>query len=103
MHLIRNAVTARARHIFELLALLSVLCATVSAAEWDNFADTWSATDGLGRALPDFETVGGPRADRTVAMFYFLWLGPHSQQGGPWDVTQILREDPDAMSEPASP
>jgi len=63
----------------------------------------WPATDGLGRSLPLAAETGPPRADRTVAMFYFLWLGPHAQAGGPWDVTKILAEDPAAMQKPESP
>ena len=39
----------------------------------DTMSDTWVATDGLGRTLPTFSEVGGPRTNRTVALFYFLW------------------------------
>ncbi len=46
--------------------------------------------------------VGLPRADRTVGIFYFLWHGAHIQ-GGPYDVTRILAQDPDAMRKPGSP
>ena len=69
---------------------------------WDNYADTWVATDGLGRTVPTFPSVPAPRADRTVGIFYFLWLGEHIQ-GGPFDVTRILAADPDAMGKPDSP
>jgi hypothetical protein len=70
--------------------------------EREVFSDTWVATDGLGRRLPGHEEVGPPRADRTVGMFYFLWLGAHIQ-GGPYDVTRILKEEPGAMQNPDSP
>ncbi len=73
-----------------------------SGAAWDNFSDTWAATDGLGRALPGAREVGAPRADRTVGIFYFLWLGEHIQ-GGPYDVSRILARDPEAMKKPGSP
>lgn len=63
----------------------------------------WPATDGLGRSLPLAAETGLPRADRTVALFYFLWLGPHEQAGGPSDVTKILAQDPLAMQKPDSP
>ncbi len=46
--------------------------------------------------------VAGPRKDRTVGMFYFLWHGAHIQ-GGPYDIAQILAKDPEAMSKPDSP
>ncbi len=71
-------------------------------ADWDNFSDTWVATDALERKLPGFAEVGPPRADRTVGMFYFLWHGAHVQ-GGPYDVTRILGQDPSAMGRPDSP
>ncbi|MHB8520128.1 MAG: hypothetical protein ACYDH9_05170 [Limisphaerales bacterium] len=59
--------------------------------------------DALGRSLPVFGETGPPRPDRTVGIFYFLWLGPHADKGGPWDVTRILAQDPDAMRKPDSP
>jgi hypothetical protein len=64
--------------------------------------DTWSATDALGRTLPDAAQVGPPRPDRWVGVFYFLWHGPHVN-GGPYDVSKILQRDPDAMRKPTSP
>src|SRR5579871_5291907 len=69
---------------------------------WDTESDTWTATDALGRPLPTYEQVGPPRKDRTVALFYFLWLGAHVN-GGPYDVSRILAQDPDAMQKPDSP
>lgn len=68
----------------------------------DTFADTWSATDELGRTVPTSPQVGSPRADRFVAMFYFLWQ-EISQKRGPFDVTKILATDPRARADPFSP
>jgi len=68
----------------------------------DVFSDTWVATDALGRVVPTHAQVGAPRPDRTVGLFYFLWHGEHIQ-GGPYDVTRILAQDPDAMRKPESP
>lgn len=64
--------------------------------------DTWSATDALGRTLPTAEQVGPPREGKFVGAFYFLWLGEHGRRG-PYDITKILAQDPDAMSKPDSP
>src|SRR5262245_30268086 len=75
----------------------SMAAESAARAAWDNCADTWVATDALGRTVPLFPEVSGPRADRTVGMFYFLWLGAHAR-GGPFDVAQILQTDPDAMT-----
>ncbi len=68
----------------------------------DVYADTWVATDALGRALPTYEQVGPPRKDRTAALFYFLWMGQHSLTG-PWDITRILAAHPEARLDSANP
>lgn len=80
---------------------LAAAAATVPGS-WDTAPDTWVATDGLGRVVPAFPEVGAPRADRTVGLFYFLWLGAHVT-GGPWDVTRILAQHPGAMTNRNSP
>ncbi len=71
----------------------------------DLFADTWVATDALGRQTPTFEEVGPVKNDqrRVVGIFYITW---HTQNlatrpGGPdepfkYDVTRILSEHPEA-------
>jgi hypothetical protein len=74
----------------------------LDAKTWDTQADTWVATDALGRVVSTYETVGDPRPDRFVGVFYFLWLGEHGQTG-PWDVTKILAANPGAMNTPTSP
>ncbi len=35
--------------------------------------DTWVFTDGLGRTSLTYADVGAPRADKTLAMFYWTW------------------------------
>ncbi|MDI9385526.1 MAG: hypothetical protein QM518_14620 [Verrucomicrobiota bacterium] len=87
---------------FGVIGLCVAFSFSVRAAEWDVFSDTWVATDDLGRVVPTAAEVGPPRADRTVGCFYFLWLGEHIN-GGPYDVTKILAQDPDAMQKPESP
>jgi hypothetical protein len=76
--------------------------AEVAPAGWDVFSDAWVATDGLGRTLPTHAEVGSPRADKTVGIFYFLWLGRHGDQG-PFDISKILAQDPAATDKPDSP
>ena len=90
-----------------LLALLVTFASghvpqTLAADVVDTWPDTWSATDALGRTLIDHQQAGPPRPDRTVGVFYFLWLGQHGTDG-PYDVTRILAAHPDAMSRPTSP
>ncbi len=60
----------------------------------DLYSDTWVATDGRGRTLATGSECGTPRTDRTVGLFYFLWLGQH-EQAGPFDITKLLAADPD--------
>lgn len=72
------------------------------SAVWDTYSDTWVATDALGRKLPTYAEVGPPRKGRYVGIFYFIWHGAHVH-GGPYDITKILQQDPDAMQKKDSP
>ncbi len=90
-------------NLFWVFLSLFVLTGITRAAEtWDVRSDTWVATDLLGRTLPGFEQTGPVKNDKTVAMFYFLWLGRHGEEG-PFDVTKILAQDPEAMRKKDSP
>lgn len=84
--------------------LAGVLLQTLAAsgAGWDTFSDTWVATDALGRSLPTHAEVGPPKAGKQVALFYFLWLGRHGDQG-PFDISKILAQDPGAIDRPDHP
>ncbi len=67
---------------------------TVDRVKHDLYADTWVATDALGRELPGPEVCGPPRPDRFVGIFYFIardYAGPEA----PRDVTKLLAENPD--------
>lgn len=55
-------------------------------------ASTWVGQLPNGRELPDRDDCGPRRKDRFVGIFYFLWLGAHSQSG-PHDVTRLLAEN----------
>lgn len=66
--------------------------------------DTWEAIDELGRSLSD-DTSGNsapvaPRSNRQVGIFYWTW---HDREDypGPYDVTKILSEYPEAADDPA--
>jgi hypothetical protein len=69
---------------------------------WDTFSDTWVATDALGRSLPSCAEAGLPRKHRAVGVFYFLWHYPPGGIG-PFDISQILARDPQAITNAASP
>jgi len=62
--------------LYLIFVLLLLADASLPATNtWDNLADTWVATDALGRRVPTFPEVPAPRTDRTVGIFYFLWHG----------------------------
>jgi hypothetical protein len=73
-----------------------------TAPKWEVDSDTWVATDGLGRELVTAGQVGARRRNKTVGIFYFIWLGRHGERG-PYDISRILTEDPTAMKNPDSP
>ncbi|WP_337176404.1 hypothetical protein [Paludisphaera sp.] len=75
------------------LALASVaIPSPADEPAWDVMADTWVATDGLGRAVPGAAEVGPPRAGRTVGIFYFLWS---EGQNPVYDLTKLVAANPD--------
>jgi hypothetical protein len=74
---------------------------TLSTGYRDLYADTWVASDALGRKMPSFEEVGPVKKDqrRVTGIFYITW---HTQGlaklGQPYraNVTDILNQDPSA-------
>lgn len=98
------------RRAHSLLIVLAAIVASLAVAPFaaaddnprDLFSDTWVAVDALGRRVPTSEEVGAPRPNKTVGMFYFLWLGRHGELG-PFDISKILAEAPGAMDDPANP
>lgn len=61
-----------------------------------------NAIDHLGRELPHANEVRPRCEGKTVGMFYYLWHGYHGTEG-PYDITKILCEDPNAMDDLNSP
>ena len=51
------------------------------------------ATDALGRRLPTYTEVGGPKPNRYVGMFYWQWHGP-DRWGPDYNVTEFLKTHP---------
>ncbi|MDD2437235.1 MAG: hypothetical protein PHG27_03610 [Massilibacteroides sp.] len=74
----------------------------------DIYPDTWVATDGINRKMPDCDSVGMPKTDqrRIVGIFYITW---HTQglanMKKPYeaDVSKILQKDPNARLEANNP
>ena len=51
------------------------------------------ATDALGRRLPTYAVVGGPKPNRYVGLFYWLWHRP-DRWGPDYNVTTFLKTHP---------
>ncbi len=85
-----------------LAALATLPVSGARAQSVDTRPDTWTAIDGLGRQVVDESGAPAPRPDRFVGIFYFLWLGAHVN-GGPYDLTKILAEDPNAAQDAEHP
>lgn len=90
-----------------LLFVIFAVLAPVAAQTIDLQADTWVATDALGRVMPT-ATEAPLRTDkpRTVGIFYVTWhdegkFNLHAPYGG--DVTRTLLEAPEARFDNSHP
>ncbi len=64
----------------------------------DALPDTWDATDGLGRELPDNSETGDVREDKYVGLFYWTWHGDYAEKYKPYNITQITSQYPSAVN-----
>jgi hypothetical protein len=76
------------------------LCSETAVAQpehRDLYADTWVATDALGRHLPGYAEVGPPRENKAVGIFYWTWHTQHAKATGQnvYDVTEIIAANPE--------
>ena len=62
----------------------------------------WTATDALGRKLPGYDTVGDPKPNRHVGLFYWQWHGDN-RWGPDYNVTEFLKTHPGFMDWQAFP
>ncbi|WP_165228256.1 hypothetical protein [Aquisphaera insulae] len=95
------------------LAILALFCGVRGAFAGDPpardlYADTWVATDALGRTMPDFAGVGPVKPDqrRVVGMFYITWHGDGlAGLKSPYaaDVSKILAAAPGARLDAKHP
>ena len=93
----------KAGHTAPLLVLMLIALNAVAAEEYDPatsspdlpysdgdlYADTWVATDALGRTQPGIAETGPPRKDKFVGIFYWTWHIPRGP-GGPNDNTKLI-------------
>lgn len=82
------------KHFLAVVLLALLPCR--AAADADFHSDTWTATDELGRTLPDHAQTGPPRGNRSVGILYHLWHGVHGHDSleHPDDDAQGVREKP---------
>jgi autotransporter-associated beta strand protein len=75
---------------------------TTGATMVDLMADTWVATDALGRSLPGLAECGSPRTNRPIGLFYYLWQSSYTFGSGTnWDVSAWIAGHP--FSSPHNP
>lgn len=58
--------------------------------ELPNPSDHWVATDAIERTLPQYNETGSRRPEKIVGVFYFVWVGNHTQKV--YDNSKILLE-----------
>ena len=66
------------------------------------FSNQWTATDGLGRKLPGYKETGLPK-NKLVGMFYWTWHTDGNANEQLMDITQILKQYPEAISDSNHP
>lgn len=68
-------------------------------------AQVLAGTDELGRTLPQNNLVGAPATGKTVAMFYFLWMGHSSSATATkyCDLTKIVAAHPSVLNNYTDP
>ena len=63
-------------------------------------SDHWSATDALGRKLPEVNVAGARKPDKKVAMFYWTWhQGVDDTTREVGNISEIVRKYPEAMKD----
>lgn len=60
-------------------------------------AQPLAGTDDLGRTLPQNNVTGNPKANRQVAMFYFLWH--ETAPAKYWDLSEIIPKHPEVLED----
>jgi len=57
-----------------------------------------AGSDDLGRILPLNKSVGNPKANKQVAIFYFLWQGDDTAEDY-WDLSEIVPNHPEVLED----
>lgn len=69
----------------------------------DFYADTWQATDSVGRKVADYSEAGAPKAgEREVGIMYWNWFMDKGNSEARV-ISDVIKNYPDAMENPSSP
>ncbi|MBO4325762.1 MAG: hypothetical protein J5950_00640 [Clostridia bacterium] len=60
--------------------------------------DTWVFTDALGRTALTYEDVGGPKENKTIALFYWTWHDSQRYGSVPVNLQKVSEEHPEAIA-----
>jgi hypothetical protein len=97
------------KKIYLLILSISIgVVAHAQSAYRDLYADTWVATDALGRTMPTIKLVGPVKTDhkRVVGIFYITWHSDNlANMKSPYsaDVTKVLAADSNARLDAKNP
>jgi hypothetical protein len=65
---------------------------------FSSFGQSLAGTDDLGRTLQLNGSVGNPKTNRQVALFYFLWQGDETAEDY-WDLSEIVPNHPEVLED----
>lgn len=68
-----------------------------------NYSADVTATDAVGRKLPDHAEVGDLKKDKFVGLFYWTWHTQQAKNNPPLNVTEYLARDPKAVHDFKNP
>ncbi len=81
------------------LAVIIIMSALSLSAAAAVSPTTWTAVDGLGRTLSDFEEVGAKSEDKFVGMFYWTWHFRWVNDHEPITTGSVLSKYPEAVND----
>ena len=81
---------------FYLLSSLLILFPFISKSQ------ILAGTDDLGRTLPQNNSVGNPKINKQVGIFYFLWQGDATAENY-WDLSEIIPNHPEVLEDYDNP
>ncbi|WP_415160488.1 hypothetical protein [Parafilimonas sp.] len=97
--MIKQKIKSRNMKYFFCLAIVVLGISTQAQVPGTNA----SATDALGRKLPEYADVGSPKKDKFVGLFYWTWHTQPGLENPPFNVAEYLARDPKAIDDYNNP